>query len=172
MTGLGINPVTGDNLINAAEAAAGVTVSGTSFNVNSGQTITLTLNGKIYTALVGANGRWSTQIPATDLAQLADGSAVLTASTTDASGNSISSSANLGIYTHKLPTASLTPPFGDGTLNSTEAALGQTLTGSTGVTGSGQKVSVTFGGVTYVATVAADGSWSLSLPANTLMVIL
>ncbi|EKN4749579.1 Ig-like domain-containing protein [Yersinia enterocolitica] len=168
LTGLGINPVTGDNLINAAEAAAGVTVSGTSFNVNAGQTITLTLNGKIYTAQVGADGRWSAQIPAADLAQLADGSAVLTASTTDAGGNPINSSANLGIYTHTLPTASLAPPFGDGTLNSTEAALGQTLTGSTGVTGNGQKVSVTLGGVTYAATVAADGSWSLQLPANAL----
>lgn len=168
LAGLGINPITGDNLINAAEAAAGVTVSGTTFNVNSGQTITLTLNGKTYTAKVGAGGLWHAQIPAGDLAQLADGKVTLSASTTDATGHAINSSATLGIYTHTLPTASLALPFGDGTLNIAEAALGQTLKGSTGVTGSGQQVSVKFGGVTYSATVAADGTWSLSVPVNVL----
>lgn len=167
-SGLGINLVTGDNLINAAEAAAGVTVSGTSSNVNSGQTVTLTLNGKTYTATVGAGGNWSTQIPAGDLAQLADGSVTLSAATTDAAGNPVNSTTSLGIYTHALPTASLIPPFGDGILNSAEAALGQTLRGSTGIAGSGQQVSVTLAGVTYSATVAADGSWTLLLPTNVL----
>ncbi|OVZ98202.1 adhesin [Yersinia frederiksenii] len=167
-SGLGINLITGDNLINAAEAAAGVTVSGTSSNVNAGQTVTLMLNGKTYTATVGVGGNWSTQIPAGDLAQLADGTAALSASVMDAAGNTINSTTTLGIYTHTSPVASLTLPFGDGTLNSAEAALGQTLSGSTGITGSGQHVSVKLGGVTYSATVATDGSWLLVLPANVL----
>lgn len=168
LAGLGITPLTGDNLINAAEAAAGVTVSGTSANVNVGQMITLTLNNKVYTAIVGAGGSWSTQIPAADLAKLAEGNATLLAFTTDAAGNPVSSTATLGIYTHALPTTSLTLPFTDGTLNRAEAATSQTLSGSTGVTGSGQQVSVKLAGVTYAATVAADGSWSLLLPTSVL----
>ncbi|HEC1651542.1 TPA: Ig-like domain-containing protein, partial [Yersinia enterocolitica] len=168
LAGLGITPLTGDNRINAVEAAAGVTVSGTTTNVNVGQTVTLTLNGKNYTATVGVGGSWSTQIPAGDWAKLADGNAILSAATTDATGNPVSSTATLGIYIHALPIASLTLPFTDGTLNGLETATSQTLTGNTGVAGNAQLVTVKLAGVTYTATVAADGSWSLSLPTNVL----
>ncbi|MDN0087059.1 Ig-like domain-containing protein [Yersinia nurmii] len=168
LAGLSINPVTGDNLINVAEAASNITVSGASTNVNVGQTVTLTLNGKIYTATIGAGGIWSAQIPAADLALLADGTITLTASATDAGGNPVSGSVDLGIYIHNLPVASVGPLFGDGVLNIAEAAVNQTITGSTGINGVGQKVSITVGGGTYIGIVAADGSWSVTLPSAAL----
>ncbi|CAM3518978.1 MULTISPECIES: Ig-like domain-containing protein [Yersinia] len=168
LAGLSINPVAGDNLINVAEAASNITVSGASTNVNVGQIVTLTLNGKTYTATIGAGGVWSAQIPAADLALLADGTMTLTASATDAGGNPVSGSVDLGIYIHNLPVVSVGPLFGDGVVNIAEAAVNQTITGSTGINGAGQKVSITVGGGTYTGIVAADGSWSVTLPSAAL----
>lgn len=53
-SGIGISLIAGDNQINAQEAAAGVTVNGTSSNLNPNQIITLTLNGKTYITVTGA----------------------------------------------------------------------------------------------------------------------
>jgi len=63
----------GDNVINASEQAAGFTLSGTSKNLAQGTALTVTLNGKTYTAEVGANGAWSVKVPAADAQALGDG---------------------------------------------------------------------------------------------------
>ena len=165
LSGLSVEPLTGDNLLNAAEAAAGVTLTGTSTNVPVNGVVTLTLNGKTYTATVGVGGGWSVQLPAGDLALLSDGTHTLNVSATDAAGNPVSSSLSFDAITHSLPSVTLNTPFGDGLLNATEAGSVQTLSGSTGVSGTGQTVTVTLGGKDYQATVGADGSWSVSIPS-------
>jgi len=66
-----INTIASDNIINASEAAAGVTVSGTS-TAETGQTLTVTLNGTNYQTTVQADGSWSLTLPASDLTALAN----------------------------------------------------------------------------------------------------
>ena len=171
LSGLAVNPVAGDNQLNAGEAAAGITLSGTSSNVPVNGVVTITLNGKIYTATVGTGGAWSAQIPAADLALLSDGTNTVKVSATDAAGNPVSGSSDFGVIIHSLPDATLNTPFGDTQLNASEAAAGQTLTGSTGVSGDGQTVIVTVGGTDYTATVDASGNWSATVPAGDLQTL-
>lgn len=168
LSGLSVDPVTGDNLLNASEAAAGVTISGSSVNVPVNGVVTITLNGKTYTATVGVGGAWSAQVSAADLATLSDGPNTIKVSATDATGNPVTGTDTLNVVIHNLPSVTLNPPFGDGILNATEAGLNQTLTGNTGVAGNGQTVTVTLGGENYTATVAGDGSFTVSVPSTAL----
>ena len=58
-----INTVSHDNMLNAAEAAQDLTLSGTS-TAEAGQTVTVTFNGNQYTAQVQADGSWTLDVPA------------------------------------------------------------------------------------------------------------
>ncbi|EIJ34136.1 Ig-like domain-containing protein [Thiothrix nivea] len=81
-----LDTIAGDNIISAAEAANDIPVSGFT-DAEIGQTVTVGVNGKTYAATVGANGQWSTVIPATDAALLPDGVMPLTADVKDLAGN-------------------------------------------------------------------------------------
>ncbi|WP_459176032.1 Ig-like domain-containing protein [Ewingella americana] len=169
--GLGIDTIAGDNRINATEAGAPVVVSGTSFDVAAGATVIVTLNGKTYNATVGPDGTWSTNIPAVDLALLTDGPNTITAQAVDASGNPLSNSVSVGVYTHDLPDPTINTPFGDGLLGTAEAAAAQTLSGTTGTTGDGQTVVVTINGHDYTATVGDNGFWTVQVPSADLQTL-
>jgi protocatechuate 3,4-dioxygenase beta subunit len=89
---ISISPVDGNNYINAANAAAGITISGSGTDSVLaslvGQTVTVTLNGKTYTGVVQSGGTWSVSVGAADLAAPTNGqSYTVTASVTDAAGN-------------------------------------------------------------------------------------
>lgn len=88
----------GDNVINASEQAAGFTLSGTSKNLAQGTALTVTLNGKTYTAEVGANGAWSVKVPAADAQALGDGTDGQR-QRKDAAGNTVSGSQTIGVDT-------------------------------------------------------------------------
>ncbi|WP_411704772.1 Ig-like domain-containing protein [Edaphovirga cremea] len=169
--GLSLDPISGDNRLNALEAGSDLSVSGTSVNVAEGAMVTVTLNGKTYTAIVGDDGRWTATIPAADLALLPDGQLTVTATATDEGGTAVSGSAQLGVFITDLPEATLNPPFGDGILNSEETQTPQNLSGSTGVTGDGQNVTVTIGGQDYSGTVDSNGNWTVSIPADVLQAL-
>ncbi|WP_439952363.1 Ig-like domain-containing protein, partial [Escherichia coli] len=51
-----INAITADDVINAAEKGAALTLTGSTSGVEAGQTVTVTFGGKTYTASVAANG--------------------------------------------------------------------------------------------------------------------
>ncbi|WP_338463745.1 Ig-like domain-containing protein [Franconibacter daqui] len=163
---LTVNPVAGDDIINAAEAGAGVAVSGTANPADAGLTVIVALNGVIYSATVQADGTWSTTVPAADLAALADGAYTLNASLTDAAGNSttVPRSVTLDAAAATLPTLTIAPLSGDGYLNAAEAASPLLLSGVTTNVEAGRTVTLTLNGITYSATVQADGSWSVEVP--------
>ncbi|WP_024556279.1 Ig-like domain-containing protein [Franconibacter pulveris 1160] len=163
---LTVNPVAGDDIINAAEAGAGVAVSGTANPADAGLTVIVALNGVIYSATVQADGTWSTTVPAADLAALADGAYTLNASLTDAAGNSttVPRSVTLDAAAATLPTLTIAPLSGDGYLNAAEAASPLLLSGVTTNAEAGRTVTLTLNGITYSATVQADGSWSVEVP--------
>ncbi|KFW97528.1 Large repetitive protein, partial [Pectobacterium betavasculorum] len=56
---INIGTVSVDNHLNALEAQQPLTINGTTAHIAAGQTVTLTLNGKAYTATVGSDGHWS-----------------------------------------------------------------------------------------------------------------
>ncbi|WP_431223663.1 beta strand repeat-containing protein [Serratia sp. L9] len=171
LSGIAIDTIAGDDKLNLAESLLPLSVNGSSLNLLTGTTVTVTLNGKNYTSTTLADGSWTIQVPAADLALLADGNINLSVSAVDQAGNPVSGSHTLGVFIHALPQATLDTPFGDGILNVTEAGQPQTITGTTGITSPGQTVTVTLGGKTYTGVVDGSGNWSVNVPSTDLQAL-
>ncbi|WP_456765740.1 Ig-like domain-containing protein [Bradyrhizobium sp. USDA 3650] len=138
----------GDNLINAAEAAGGVQISGTA-EIGSA----LTVNGAAVT--VDATGHWTTSItPA------GQGALAVTAIATDAAGNTASTSTTLTVDT-VAPAVAITSTGG-----ATNQAS-QTITGTVDVADAGATVTILDGTATIgTAVVQGNGSWSATVTLN------
>lgn len=82
-----INPVATDDVINAAEVAAGQTLSGKVSGAVSGDTVTISIGGNIYTATVQDDLSWSVNVPSTVLTAIGNGDLTVSASVTNGHGN-------------------------------------------------------------------------------------
>ncbi|MBG6247264.1 Ig-like domain-containing protein [Candidatus Symbiopectobacterium endolongispinus] len=142
---IAINIIASDDLINKAEAAQPLAISGNTANVPAGQTVNITLNGKSYTTQVQVGGAWTLQIPSADLQALSDGNATVTATVSDSLGQIASDQHNVGVHIHAVPAPTINTPFGNGSLNLNETHSDQTVSGKTGISGNGQTVVVTLG---------------------------
>ncbi|HAT7711796.1 TPA: Ig-like domain-containing protein [Enterobacter hormaechei subsp. steigerwaltii] len=161
------NAISDDNVLNAVEKGQDLSVSGTSANLAEGTVVTVTLNGKNYTATTGSDGTWSLTVPAADLSGLGEASYTLSATATNVVGNSISTTTNLLVDT-ALPTVTINTVAGDNVINAAEVAAGQTITGKVANADIGNTVTVNIGGNTYTATVQSDLSWSVNVPDSVL----
>ncbi|HAV1457147.1 TPA: Ig-like domain-containing protein [Enterobacter hormaechei subsp. steigerwaltii] len=161
------NAISDDNVLNAVEKGQDLSVSGTSANLAEGTVVTMTLNGKNYTATTAADGTWSLTVPAADLSGLGEASYTLSATATNGVGNSISTTANLLVDT-ALPTVTINTVAGDNVINAAEVAAGQTITGKVANADIGNTVTVNIGGNTYTATVQSDLTWSVNVPESVL----
>lgn len=149
----------GQDVINNAVAQAGFDVTGT---VEPGSTVTVTIDGVAQQAVVDANGNWTASFPG---GALRDGEydADLLVSVQDAAGNvsTLSDTVKVDTLVNELSRAD--DQFGtDTVVNAAEGMAGITLTGEVEP---GSTVQVSVLGKTYTATVAADGSWTLDIPA-------
>ncbi|MDY0970083.1 Ig-like domain-containing protein [Siccibacter turicensis] len=167
VSAISIAPLTGDDNVGVDDLTNGLVVNGGSTGLPDGTPITVTLNGKQYEGEV-TNGSWSVTIPAADATAIADGTATLTVSARDGNGVAVSKSHDFTLITDTLPVATLNTPFTDGIVNSSEAQAGGTLSGSTGVNGAGQTVTVQIGTETLTATVDANGNWTVNVPSSVL----
>lgn len=162
---LGIGTVSGDNLINATEAATAVAIGGTT---TAGATVTVSIQGVsgTFTATADAHGAWSFTVPAgTFPAGTYD--RTITASTIDAAGNPSSVTKTITIDTETSVSFNSTTghaQLGDGYVNLSESQGAITLTGR--AEAGSTAVTVNWVGGTQVATVAADGSWTVTFPAG------
>ncbi|EIH5434077.1 type I secretion C-terminal target domain-containing protein [Escherichia coli] len=163
---ISINAITPDDVINAAEKGAALTLSGSTSGVEAGQTVTITFGGKTYTTTVAANGSWSTTVPAADMATLRDGDASAQVRVTNVNGNSATATHEYSVDS-AAPTVTINTIASDNIINASEAAAGVTVSG-TSTAETGQTLTVTLNGTNYQTTVQADGSWSLTLPASDL----
>ncbi|MDR2187331.1 MAG: Ig-like domain-containing protein, partial [Azonexus sp.] len=171
---LTIDPITGDDIINAGEAAGDVTISGTIANLPAdaaSRALVVTVGGSGYTATISGNN-WSVTVPGSVMASDAAVDATLTL--TDAAGNSSTAEASRD-YTvvTTIPTISITTPIADDGYVSASEQNGVTLAGKTTGVEAGRTVTLTIGNggsgasdVIVSATVQADGSWSTSAPVN------
>lgn len=152
---ISVNTLSGDDVLNAAEAQQALTVQGSS-SAEAGQTVTVTLGGKTYTALVANDGTWTLDVPAVDLAALSQGALTVTASVNDKAGNSGQTTHTLTVDTI-APAVTISTVADDDIVNNAEQLAGQTISGTT-TAEQGQTVTVSFNGHSYQATVAANGS--------------
>ena len=124
-----INPVDGTNVINAANAAAGVTLGGTVSGIaaNSSFTVTVTDNGvtQNYTATVNAAGTsWSATIPSRDATGAGQRHGDDSAQVTDGNGNPASFSQSVTVA-ETGPMVTINPVDGNNVINAANAAAGR-----------------------------------------------
>ncbi|NGM44417.1 hypothetical protein G5B31_02570 [Rhodobacter sp. SGA-6-6] len=155
---IGFNPVTADNTVNGSEAAAGFQITGTSI---AGATLTVTIQGIQQVVTAGADGSWSVNFAAGTLTA-GEYDATINATSTDAAGNVTDTTHTFRVDTTTFVAFAPAAIAGDGVVNATEAGAGVTMTGTAQP---GATVQVAWNGATLPATVAADGSWSVTFPA-------
>ena len=120
-----LDAITADNIVNAAEAAGTVAVTGTvGGDVQVGDTVTLTVNGNSsYTGLVQAGLTFSIDVAGSDLA--ADTNVHASVTTTDAAGNTATATDDQAYTVDTVaPVASITLDAitADNIVNAAEAA--------------------------------------------------
>lgn len=155
----------GDNIANAAEVAGGLSFTGTA---SAGEQVQVTFQGVTKTVTAAADGTWTANYTSSEIPQ-GEYTATLSATVTDAAGNSASSSQEVRVDTSTQTTVSVQPAASDTYVNAGEMQDGVTLDG-TGEPGSSIRVDI--GGVIRETTVNASGTWSVtyengSLPAGT-----
>lgn len=165
--GVAISIISGDDYISKNEATGQVTIRGTSAGLDANTTVTITIGTKTFPAQTDAQGNWSVTLPAGTLLTQPDGALTVTATANGPNGT-VSDNHTLNILINNLPNVSLNTPFGDGVLNAQEITQNQTLSGKTGVSGTGQKVVITIDGVNYQGTVDANGNWNATIPSGAL----
>ncbi len=172
ISALTVGPVEGTDKINAAGIDDGLTISGTSARIPENSVVTITINGVQYAATVSASGAWTTTVPKQNAAAIADGTATITVSALDVDGKVVSSEHQFTIITQTLPQPAIHLPFGDGVINAAEALVGGSLSGTTGIKGAGQIVTITLdNGTPLNAVVDANGNWTLALTPGQLAVL-
>lgn len=155
----------GDGVLNAAEAAEPLALSGRADNLDEGTPLTITLGDLTFTTAVDAQGEWHLTLPANALAALPDGVAQLTVSGSDPAGNPAVGIAAVEVLMTLPSAATIAASFGDGVINISEATTGQTISGSAALD-DGQILSVRVDDTTLYTHVNPDGSWTATLPSD------
>ncbi|MCX7301028.1 MAG: Ig-like domain-containing protein [Rhodobacterales bacterium] len=150
--------VEANGIVNAAERSDGVAITGKS---DPGSTVTVEMCGVTHTAVTAANGTWKVVYSA---AEIPPGTheAPIAVSSVDAAGNTAIVNASIMIDS-EARVAINAPVEGDNVINASERSDGVVLTGTTEP---GSTVIVTFGSATLAATVAPNGTWTVSFPAT------
>jgi hypothetical protein len=145
-----VNAVATDDVINLAESAAGVTVTGTN---ESGSTVSV--NGLAATV---SGTTWSCALDTTTMNALGQGNKTLTVVATDAAGNTSTTSKSVAIDTVAPSTPVINVVATDDAINATERTAGVTLSGTNEA-----GATVTVNGATATVT---GTSWSYALNAT------
>ncbi len=162
-----VDPLSTEAVLDVIERGSDLSVSGTT-TAEDGQTVTITLGTETYSANV-SGGVWSVSLPSADLGALADTTVyTLSAAVSDVAGNA-APDATANFTTDFKPILSLNDVGQNGSVALADAqATGITVSGQSVGLSVGQSVDVTINSnPAGTATVAADGSWSLNLPAST-----
>ncbi len=151
----------GDDVLSAREIDSDIIISGTTQNVEDGQTVTVSLNGSDYAATV-TTGTWNATVPASALPTLTQGSHTITANVSNEAGTPASeASATFQVDTIADAGSDLTLDFADDQIDGTNVTDVQaTISGldgdATGVIRFSDGTSTVEKTVTGNGTVSAD----------------
>ncbi|MDO4232295.1 MAG: Ig-like domain-containing protein, partial [Lautropia sp.] len=153
-----IGVVAGDDIINAAEAAAPVAINGLA---EAGSSVRVTLGTATQTVTAGADGRWATSlgVPAT----LADGKHNVSVEITNPAGQKVAVPPREVTLDRTAPGAATGIAVSEGPeISYAESRDGTNVSGRAEA---GSTVSVAWGGHTETATVGANGQWQVHFSA-------
>ena len=150
--------VGGDGTVNAAEAAGGTVLTGTT---QAGSTVTVIIGTQTYTAVVTGSA-WSLTVPAADLAA-GEYEQAVTVTAVDNHGNTATTSGSFTVDTETSVTLVTATIGGNGVVNASEHAAGITVTGTAQA---GASVVVTMSGVSHTVIATAGGTWSVGFSST------
>jgi hypothetical protein len=151
-------PIAGDNIINAAEAASGLTLTGTA---EAGATVQVTFEGVTRTVTADDSGDWSASYTSAEIPTGPYDSSV-TVSATDIAGNTVTTSENIRVDTDISVGLDDNLVGGDDTANASEVLAGFALTGTAEA---GSSVEVQLGTATRTVIADSSGNWSANFNA-------
>ncbi|WP_251977996.1 tandem-95 repeat protein, partial [Salinicola avicenniae] len=168
---IALDAVSGDDVINAAEANQTIPVTGrVTGEYAAGDSVTVTVGNQSYTGVLNAGGAFSINVPGSQLSQNSAISAVV--SHTDAAGNNGSANiaANYAVDT-QAPQVSITldSVTSDNLVNAVEARGSVSVTGRVGGdVVQGDTVTISVGGQSYTVAVGANGTFAANIPGSVL----
>ena len=151
------NSMIADNIVNHAEAAGGLVVTGT---VEAGSTVTVQLADGTPVQAQVTGTTWTATLPAGSLPAGEHQDVALTVRATDAYGNTASQTSQIDFDTVVRNFAVNTQVAGDGIVNAAEAANGFAISGT--VEAGSQVVVQLASGAMQTATADASGNWSVT----------
>ncbi|KJJ97930.1 hypothetical protein UB43_20670 [Pseudomonas sp. 21] len=169
-----IDKLTGDDVIDATEAAGNVDITGTSTGTREGDIVTLTINGKDYTGTVDAAGNWTvTGVAGSDLVDDSDHVVDGKLHATDAAGNFTDVTTTHGYEVRLVPTAiaQISAMDKDSGVSAADwltnnGAAGRLISGTlNGTLNAGEKVQVsTDSGSTWTDAYVSGNKWDVMDP--------
>jgi hypothetical protein len=158
-----IDKITADDMVNAAEAAGDIDVSGTvGGDAGPGDIVGLTVNGVDYSGTVNADNTYSISVSGLNLAN--DNSFDVTVEGTDTAGNpfSATTTSTHAVDTVAVATITVDDITADDTVNAAEAAGDIYISGKVGGDATaGDAVSFTVGDTNYSGVIAAGNTFSI-----------
>lgn len=158
------NATSGNKYLNASEVLAPVVVSGSTL-LEAGQTISVTwgITTKNATVIAGqSQNSWSIQFEVADI-PAQDARYTISATGKDVQGRSASATTDLTID-REVPTIAINAISSNDRVNSTEAAAGVIITGTTDAA-NGATVTVVWNNVNQIGTVT-NGAWTVTFPTG------
>ncbi|SPJ33973.1 Leukotoxin [Kushneria phyllosphaerae] len=168
-----LDTIAGDDVINAAEAAADASITGRAGgDAAPGDAVTISVGNQSYTSTVAQNGTFSVAVPGSVLASAGANSVSASVSHTDAAGNVGSAETTRPYSVDTTPPAlaiQLDTVAGDNIVNADESGRDIPVTGSvSGEYAAGDTVTLTVGQQNYTGAVNADGTFSINVPGSQL----
>lgn len=151
----------GDDIVSAAEAGAGVAITGTA---EAGSSVEVVVEGVTRTTTADANGNWSVTYESGSLPG-GEYDADISVTSTDAVGNTATAASTIKVDTETEVTIDTGLAGGDDIVNATESAAGVAITGTAEA---GATVEVLIEGVTRTTTADNSGNWTVTYEPGTL----
>ena len=172
-TAISLNPVTGDNILSAAENTGSISLTGkVTGYFAANDIVTVYVNGKSYTGTTASDGSFKIDVAAADLA--ADKDTRIEAKVTGTGGDTANAAQDYAVETTtnagKQTTLSIDPITTDNFINAAEANGNINVTGkATGAFSTSDTITLTINGKTYSGTPKSDGTFSIPVPAAELV---
>ncbi len=164
---ISIDPITADDVVNAAEAAGNIDVRGSvSGEAAPGDMVSITVNGTSYSGAVGAGNVFSISVAGSDL--IADRSFDATVVGTDEAGNPFAATTTVpsthGVDTTASAIITVDAVAGDGVVNAVEVGGSVNVTGSVGGDAAPDDiVSLVVNGTSYSGVVEVGNVFSIGV---------
>ena len=158
--------ITSDDIINIAETSLSIPVTGVvGGDAKVGDTVTLTVNGKTFTGLVLADKTFSINVPGADLGADSDKTVEASITSTDAAGNSASSTDTESYSVAGVPSVSVN--IVDASLNQADTTSSVTFTFSEAPVGfDASDITVANGSLSGLTATANPLVWSATFTAT------